>query len=471
MAALLDRIFNTEKMLKPSQKTGEPLPPGSEICSILLKTAWPSIVETFMLTLISLADVKMVSNLGKEAIAAVNLTNQPRFILLAVFNALNVGVTAIVSRKRGQGDQEGANRILRQIILLYAGLAAVLSALAVFYAYPIMKFAGAQPDYIVQGVTYFRIVMGGIIFNVLNLGINAVQRGVGNTKIAMKTNVAANLVNLCFNFLLIEGRFGFPRLEEAGAALATTLGFVVAFSMSLFAVTRKGGFLELKFTESFRLRWSDLKSVCIIGYSAGVEQICMRIGFFVFAKIVTSLGTVAYATHSICQNLNHLSFCFGDGLAVAAGALLGQSIGRKRNDIAALYGHVSQRIGTAMGLGLTAFMAIFGRQLVMLFSTEPEIIALGGKVTYIMALLCPLQAAQVVFSSCLRVAGDVKYTTRVSFICITFVRTISAYIFCIVLDLGVMGAWYSFLLDQSLRYILHGARYRSGKWQNIKVDA
>ena len=62
----------------------------------------------------------------------------------------------------------------------------------------------------------------------LNLGINAVQRGVGNTKIAMKTNVAANLVNLCFNFLLIEGRFGFPRLEEAGAALATTLGFVVA---------------------------------------------------------------------------------------------------------------------------------------------------------------------------------------------------------------------------------------------------
>ena len=83
-----------------------------------------------MLTLISLADVKMVSNLGKEAIAAVNLTNQPRFILLAVFNALNVGVTAIVSRKRGQGDKEGANRILRQILLLYALLAAVLSALS-----------------------------------------------------------------------------------------------------------------------------------------------------------------------------------------------------------------------------------------------------------------------------------------------------------------------------------------------------
>ena len=81
MAALLDRIFNTEKMLKPSQKTGEPLPPGSEICSILLKTAWPSIVETFMLTLISLADVKMVSNLGKEAIAAL-FAEQAEWVLL-----------------------------------------------------------------------------------------------------------------------------------------------------------------------------------------------------------------------------------------------------------------------------------------------------------------------------------------------------------------------------------------------------
>ena len=471
MAALLDKIFNTEKMLKPEHKTGEPLPSGSEICNILLKTAWPSIVETFMLTLISLADVKMVSNLGYRSIAAVNLTNQPRFILLAVFNALNVGVTAIVSRKRGQGDREGANRILRQIILLYGLLAAVLSVIAVVFAYPIMKFAGAQPDYIDPGVTYFRIVIGGIIFNVLNLGINAVQRGVGNTKIAMKTNVAANLVNLLLNFLLIEGRLGFPRLEEAGAAIATVLGFVVAFSMSLYAVTRPGSFLELKFNESFKLRRADLKPVVVIGSSAGVEQVCMRIGFFIFAKIVTSLGTVAYSTHSICQNLNHLSFCFGDGLAVAAGALLGQSIGRKRYDIAALYGHISARIGMVMGFGLTAFMVIFGRQLIMLFSTEPEIVALGGRVTYIMSLLCPLQAAQVVYSNCLRVAGDVKYTTRVSFLCITFVRTISAYIFCIVMDLGVMGAWYSFLLDQGLRFILHGSRYFSGKWRRIKVDA
>lgn len=471
MAALMDKIFNTEKILKPEHRTGEPLPPGSEICSILLKTAWPSIVETFMLTLISLADVKMVSNLGKEAIAAVNLTNQPRFILLAVFNALNVGVTAIVSRKRGQGDKEGANRILRQILLLYGLLAAVLSALSVVFAEPIMKFAGAQPDYLGLGVTYFRIVIGGIIFNVLNLGINAVQRGVGNTKIAMKTNVAANLVNLVLNFLLIEGHLGFPRLEVAGAAIATTIGFVVAFAMSLTAVLRHSEFLQLRLNESFRLRWSDMKSICVIGSSAGVEQICMRIGFFIFAKIVTSLGTVAYATHSICQNLNHLSFCFGDGLAVAAGALLGQSLGRKRADIAALYGHISARIGMFMGLGLTAFMVVFGRQLIMLFSNEAEILELGGRVTYIMSLLCPLQAAQVVFSNCLRVAGDVKYTTRVSFFCITFVRTISAYIFCIILDLGVMGAWYSFLLDQGLRFILHGLRYYSGKWRSIKVDA
>lgn len=470
MLAAFERMFDPARLLRSTQyKSSTDLPTASETVGRLARVAWPSILESFLVSLVSMADTVMVGTLGHEAIASVGLVNQPRLIVLALFMSLNVGVTAVVSRRRGEGDREGANHTLRQVLLIAAVMSIVLSSLAVFFAEPILVFAGAQPDTLADAVTYMRIVIGGIFFNVITLTINAAQKGCGNTRMSMYTNVTANIVNIIFNYLLINGNFGFPKLGVMGAAIATVLGYVVASLMALISVRRSEGFLYLSFKESFLPDRKNFSSVINVGSSAAVEQVFMRIGFFIFAKIVASLGTMNFSTHQICSNILMLSFAFGDGLAVAASSLLGQSLGQKRPDIAIVYGKTAQRFGLMIGALLCLGFILLRRVIILPFSSEPEIIALGSQIMYIIAVMCPAQISQVIFSNCLRVAGDTRYVAIVSLVGIGLGRTVVAYFFTFTLGLGLIGAWVSFLVDQGCRLILCGLRFSKGRWTTIKL--
>ena len=154
-------------------------------------------------------DTIMVSSMGSYAIAAVGLTTQPKFVGLAIFLSLNVAVSAIVARRRGEHDQESANRVLTQAILITLGLTAIVSVVCVALADPIIHLSGSAEDTHEPARNYFIIIMGGMVFNTLSMVINAAQRGAGNTKIAMRTNLISNGVNMVFNYLLIGGNLGF----------------------------------------------------------------------------------------------------------------------------------------------------------------------------------------------------------------------------------------------------------------------
>ena len=180
----------------------------------VLKMAWPSVLESFFVALVGMVDSLMVSRVGAHAVAAVGLTTQPKFIGLAVFIAVNVSVSALVARRKGQENQKGANEVLCAACFFVLIMSVIVSLACVIFADPIMGF---------------------IIFTVISLTVNAAQRGAGNTKIAMKTNVAANVVNVIFNYLLIEGHFGFPALGVSGAAIATVIGSMVGCIMSIVA--------------------------------------------------------------------------------------------------------------------------------------------------------------------------------------------------------------------------------------------
>lgn len=195
----------------------------------------------------------------------------------------------------------------------------------------------------------------------------------------------------------------------------------------------------------------------------------MRIGFFVFAKIIASLGTMAFSTHQICMNILMLSFAFGDGLAVAASSLVGQSLGQKRPDMAIVYGKTAQRAGFMIGAFLCVCFICLRRVMILPFSQEPDIIALGSQILLILSVMCPAQISQVIFSNCLRVAGDTRYVAVVSFVSIGLGRTVFAYLFTITLGLGLLGAWLSFLLDQMCRLVLCALRFGKGNWTCIRL--
>lgn len=445
----------------------------------LLHVAWPSVLESVLIGLISFIDTVMVSSCGYEAVAAVGLTGQPKMIFYAFFFALNVGVTAIVSRRKGEGDRDSANKCMSEAVGLTAILGIVLVGTSLLVAKPLLIFAGANKDTLDMAVDYFDITMIGMYFTALGLIINAAHRGCGKTKITMVTNLAANLINILFNYLLINGIGPFPKWGVKGAAVATLIGNIIACAISFCSVMPFAhGYLLLDLKELFRFRKNVMKLLMKISGSAGIEQIFMRIGFFAYAKMVAELGTVPYATHQICMTIINLSFTFGDGLQVASASLVGQNLGAKRSDLALIYGKAAQRIGLIFGTLLLILFSTCGKGLISMFmsasaasnppETIGEIIVTGVKILFIVAVVSPAQISQVVFAGSLRGAGDTKYVAVSSLISIALVRPVLTYIFCYPMGLGVIGAWWSLLVDQYMRLLLTGIRFGRGKWRDIK---
>ncbi len=468
---LLDRIRNffiPAHMIRPDQVCGV-IPPTKEIYATAFRIAWPSTLEAVLVGLVGVIDTIMVSTLGAGAIAAVGLTNQPKMIVLAIIMSLNVSVTAIVARRKGGMDRKGANQCLRFSILLGAVISLIFGGLGFAFARPMMRFAGAGEDIIDMAVIYFQIIMLGTIFNGLSMTINAAQRGAGNTKISMVTNLAANGINMVFNYLLIGGNFGFPRLGIAGAAIATVIGSAVSLVIAIASLLYHDGFLSMRIRCSWMMDKFSLKSMWSISSSAFVEQVFMRVGFFTYAKIIAGLGTDAFATHQIVMNAMSMSFTFGDGLSVACASLVGQNLGARRPDLSIIYGKVGNRLAMCISSGLCVAFFTCAEPIMRLFTDDPAIIRAGIPLLYFTAIITFAQTSQVVFSGCLRGAGDTKYVAMVSFVSILFLRPVLSYVLCYPLNFGLIGAWVGLILDQYSRLLATLPRFSSGKWTKIQV--
>lgn len=445
-----------------------PVPSTGDLYRKAISIAWPSAAESVLVSLVSSIDTIMVGGLGPAAIAAVGLTNQPKFILLALIISLNVGVTTVVARRKGQEDQEGAQKCLRVALMISFGLSLILSTIGFVFAEPILKFSGAQPDTLADSMVYFRTLMVGFTPMCIGLTINAAQRGVGNTRISMTTNITSNIINLIFNFLLIHGRLGFPRLEVKGAALATILGSTVACLLSIRSISSKETYLHLS-AKGWRMDKGTLSGIWKISSSALVEQLFMRFGFFTYVRLVAGLGTIAFATHQICMNIINLSFAFGDGFSIAIASLVGQSLGAKRPDLAKLYVRVNKVLLYGISGAMAVFFILFRYQLVGLFTTDAAIIAQGSKLVLIIAATTVIQTSALSYTGCLRGAGDAKYIATTAFISIAIIRPLSAWLLCYPVGWGLVGAWLSLFIDQCTRCLLNGTRFRKGKWANIEV--
>lgn len=462
------KFFSVKSMIKKEQQLGE-LPSSKEFYITFLLLAWPSALEAVLVSLVGSVDTMMVGGLGETAITAVGITNQPKFILLAAIFSLNVGITAIVARRKGQGDRDGANDCLRHGILLSGALSLAMAIIGYIFAKDILVFAGASEDYLQDAIAYFQIILVSIVFQALNLTINAAQRGVGNTKVAMYTNIISNLVNITFNYLLINGIGFFPRLGVRGAAIATAIGAAIACFISLSTLFKKDGFLNIRAKNNWGFKKDTLQLIGNISGNAMIEQVFMRLGFLAYNIIVAKLGTTEYAVHLICMNLLNLSFSFGDGFGIAASSLVGQSLGEKRPDKSIIYGKIGQRVAFIISTILFIFY-IAGRQhLVSLFSSDPLIINMGATILIIVAFITHLQTSQVVISGCLRGAGDTKFVAIVSLISIGIFRPFLTWLLCYPLGLGLTGAWISVLADQAIRLLFNFYRFSSGKWTTIII--
>jgi Na+-driven multidrug efflux pump len=482
----------------------------------VLQTAWPAVFESFFISLAGMIDTLMVSGIGSEAVASVGLTTQPKFLGLAAFIAINVAVSAIVARRKGEQDRRRANETLAEAVILTVLLGIVISIACVFGADWIIRLCGSASDTHAGAVAYFQIIMGGMMFNIISMVINAAQRGVGNTKIAMYTNTISSAINILGNYVLIGGHLGFPKLGIRGAAIATVFGTVVGCIISICSLFRKEKFekeslpqeasqndpLPKKSLQNESLRkeslqnesiqneplpkeaflnivyiiheklWRRFRSVKIIfklASSVFIEQVLLRIGFMSTAIMAADMGTSAMAAHQVGMNALSLSFSLGDGMQAAAVALIGRSLGEKNQQQAKKYGFLCQRVGIVMAVVTSLIYMLFGKMLYEIFFSEEHIVEMGVGITRCIMIIVLFQISQVIFTGCLRGAGDVVYTMISSCVSVTFVRTIAGYVFCYIFGWGIYGIWMGIIADQLCRLTFSSLRFISGKWMKIKI--
>ncbi len=464
----LRKLFSTKYMVKEKDRAGE-IPTSTEAYKKTFRLAWPSMTESVLVCLTGAVDTMMVGSISPQAISAVGITHQPKFILLALIFSLNVGITAVIARRKGENNQDGANRCMKQALIVATILAILLFVLGNVIAEPLLLFAGAESEYLGDAVLYFRIIMVGIFFNSIGLAINAAQRGVGNTRISMTTNLTANIVNVIFNYLLINGIWIFPKWGVAGAAVATAIGNFVAFLMALGSILPKKRYLSLFSKAKWRFDRATMGSITKVSLSACAEQGAMRLGFLLYSMLVAGLGTIPFATHQVCMSILSISFGFGDGLAVASATLVGQSLGAKRADMARLYASVCQRIALIISTVLFILFIVFRKEIVGMFTTDAAIIEQGAVLMIIIAFTTHAQTSQVIITGALRGAGDAMYVAMTSLISIAIVRPGLTWLFCYPVGLGLIGAWIGVLVDQFLRLVINFSHFRKGRWTTIKL--
>ena len=436
----------------------------------IVHIAWPAFVELTLTQLASMVDMMMVGQLGAYAISGVGLTNQPKFLLMTMFIAMNVGVTALVARYKGAGEHSKANRVLRQGLLLTFVFSFMASIIGFIFSEPLVKFMGAADKATLDaGTIYLKIQMVGFVFMALTSTITAALRGIGDSRTAMVYNLIANLVNVVFNYTLIYGHFGFPRMEVAGASLATILGQLVAFIIALWVILRKDQYLQLEIDKDFKPDWKIIKSIFNIGVPAMIEQLVMRVGMIIYSITVASLGTVAFATHQVAMNIQAMSFMNGQAFSASATSLAGQSLGKKRADMSSAYANRTRRVGMSISMLLAITFFFFGKHIVALYTNDTEVIAQGAQILMLVAFIQPFQSSQFILTGVLRGAGDTKATAVIIFITVLLVRPGLAILTINKLGWGLIGAWIALVADQLLRSLLVLIRYNSGKWKSVKV--
>lgn len=431
--------------------------------------AWPVMIEQVLASITQIVDMIMIGRLGPVAVTGVGLSFQPFFFFFAAFMGLSVGTTAIVARHVGAGDREAAGHAAAQSALMAAILGLGFAIPGYIWAENVIRLMGAEPDVVATGVVYIRHLTPGVVFMLLAMLLGGALRGAGDTRTPLKVGIWINAANVIGNYVLIFGHLGFPAMGVRGAAIATTFARASG-GLILFMLVLRGR-AGLAFPRGSLTRFDKvvIRRTLSVGIPAAGERMIMGGAQVLYARVVASLGTVAYASHAIAMNAESIAYMPAMGFATAASTTVGQSLGAREPDMAERYGWECNRLAMTMmgfvGLG----MLLLPQYLMMLYTTDPEVARLGALCLRIMAPAQIAQAAGFVLAGALRGAGDTKQVMYYTVLGVWGLRLGLTLVFVLGLGWGLAGAWVAMGLDWTARSLLLGRRFRTGRWKTIRV--
>lgn len=457
LAAIRDGIRGTTEDL-----TTGPL----ERAVVLL--AVPMVIEMLMESLFAVVDVFFVSRLGADAIATIGLTESLLTIIYTLAMGLSIGATAVVARRIGEGDADGAAVAAVQALLIGLAVAVAIGGAGSLFAPQLLTLMGADAGVLRIGTGYARVMLAGEASFILIFLLNAAFRGAGDAQVAMRALILANSINIVLDPCLIFGLGPFPELGVTGAAVATTTGRFSGVAYLLWSLLREGGRLTVR-RRHLRLDVQAMRGMLQLAASGTFQYFVSTASWIGLTRILASFGGHVVAGYTVAIRVVLFALLPSWGLANAGATLVGQSLGAGDPERArAAVGLAGRYNMYFLGVVAVGFV-VLAEPLVSVFSRDPLVLKTGVHALRLIAAGFPFYAWGMVFTSAFNGAGDTRTPTLCNLLCFWAWELPLAWGLSRVPGIGPDGVFAAVAIAFSTLAVLSGYLFRRGTWATQQV--
>ncbi|MFT7584134.1 MAG: putative MATE family efflux protein [Cellvibrionaceae bacterium] len=436
------------------------------------------ILTNLLQTLVSIVDTLMVGRLGPIAIAAVGMSNAFRLLVLVALLAVSAGGMSLISQARGARDPVRMSFVVRQAIISGILISIPLAFIGYFGARPILSLVNASgdPQATELGISYLQLLFLGTPFLVLNLIINRIMQGAGDTLTPLVLTGSLNILNIIFNYIFIFGLGPIPAYGLDGAAIGTVISRFMAVFIAIFIIRSGRNLIKFRATKEPVSWWPDWKiiwDVLAIGIPSGLQGIIRNGARLLTIGIVTSteIGSLGAAALAIGVQVESLGVLPVLGINVASTSLVGRALGKWQVEEARERGNIAIFLGISIMVVLVIPMVIFAPQIIHLFdpSADETLLAAGVAYLRINTLVLPVGAISMVANGALRGAGDTKPGMYAAIATLIGLAVPLSYLFAHPLGFGSTGVWYALAIGILANGAILGLRWRSSKWEVVAL--
>ncbi len=430
--------------------------------------AIPMMLEMSMEAVFALVDIIFVSLLGTNAVAAVGLTEALVTVLYAIAIGFGMGVTAMVSRRIGAGDPDGAAAVAGQAIWVGALFSILIGIGGILFAADLLRMMGASGAVIAEGRGYTAVMLGGSASIIYLFLLTAAFRGAGDAPVALRSLALANGINIVLDPCLIFGAGPFPEMGVTGAAVATTIGRgtgVVYLAWHLFAGR---GRLRLG-VRHCRIVAALLARLVQISVGGVGQFLIATASWIVIMRVVALYGSAPVAAYTIGLRLIEFALLPAWGLGNAAATLVGQNLGAGKPGRAEQTTWLAARCNAALMLVLGGAMVVAAPSVVALFSEDPEVMRYGTSCLRILGIGYPMYAVGMIVVQAMNGAGDTWTPSLLNLICFWLLEIPLAYALATGAGFGPNGVFWAIIISESTLTVLAVAVFRRGRWRRQRV--
>ncbi|MEQ6354692.1 MATE family efflux transporter [Lysinibacillus sp. M3] len=434
----------------------------------LFHLTWPIFLEVFLFMLMGLADTFMLSALSDNAVSGVGAANQYIHIAILILEVVGNGASIVVSQYLGSRRFIEAAKISALAVTMNLVVGLMMSILFFFFSSHLMTMMNLQGEVLKYAQSYLVIIGSFIFLQAIINALAAIIRVHGWTKQTMYVSLGMNVLHVILNYGLIFGNLGLPELGVKGAAISSVVSrglAVLVFFWLLYQVME----VRVKLEYYFKYSKEYVQKILNIGLPSAFEQVLYQFCQIVFLYYATYLGAETLAARQYAMNISMFTYLFAIAIGTGTAIIIGRSVGAGKKDQAYHQLWTSVRAAFAFTITMVAVVTIFRKQLMHVFTDNPEIIAIGASVLALSILLETGRTMNIVVINSLRASGDAKFPLKIGFLSMVCMSLPLGYLFVFVLNWGLVGIWLAIAADEWMRAIIVYFRWRSRKWERFAL--